>query len=155
MAFKFFYFDVEHAIDVHDFIIENSGGASGTNKIALLESPLEHIKNDLYYPNIEDKVTHLVYSINKNHAFTDGNKRSSIVLGSYFLTLNGYNYLTDLFLHRMENITVWLAAGALDKDLLLEVVTSIVYEDDYSESLKLKIASAALLFAEQKNAGCE
>jgi death-on-curing protein len=146
MDIEILYFDVEHAVKVHDLIIDSSGGSAGTNKLSLLESPLAHIENDIYYPNIEDKVTHLVYSINKNHAFTDGNKRSSIVLGAYFLELNGYNHLTQLFLHRMENITVWLAAGVLDRDLLLEIVTSTIYEDDYSESLKLKLASVAMDF---------
>jgi len=141
---RFFYFDVPHAVSVHDLIIDESGGSAGINNLSLLESPLEHIQNDLYYPNMGDKLTHLVYSINKNHAFTDGNKRSSIVLGAYFLELNGYNHLTSMFIRRMENITVWLAAGAIDKDLLFDIITSIVYEDDYSEALKLKIALVAM-----------
>ena len=149
MTSEFFYFDEAHAVKVHDLIIRDSGGSSGTNNLDLLSSPLEHIQNDLYYPNIEDKVTHLVYSINKNHAFTDGNKRSSIVLGSYFLELNGYNHLTGAFISKMENITVWLAAGDVDKDLLLDIVTSIIYEDDYSESLKLRIAMVAMQFNER------
>jgi len=137
---SFLYFDVAHAIDVHDWIIKHSKGMSGINNIALLESPLEHIKNDQYYPKMEDKMTHLVYSVNKKHAFLDGNKRSSIVLGAYFLELNGYHYCSKIFLHRMENITIWVASNIIDKTLLLEIITSIIYEPDYSESLKLKIA---------------
>jgi death-on-curing protein len=89
---KFLYFDVNHAVEVHDWIIEHSGGRPGTLHIGNLESPLEHVQNDMYYPTIEDKLTHLVYAINKNHAFNDGNKRSSIVLGAFFLQLNGYDY---------------------------------------------------------------
>ena len=103
---KIFYFDVTHAINEHDWIIRNSGGLDGINNIGNLESPLEHIKNDAYYPNIEDKLTHLVFTINKNHAFTDGNKRSSIALGAYFLELNGYDYAVTRFVHKMENIAV-------------------------------------------------
>jgi len=74
------YFDITHAIEVHDWIIENSGGLAGINNLGLLESSLEHIQNDNYYPKIEDKLTHLVFSIIKFHAFTDANKRSSIAL---------------------------------------------------------------------------
>lgn len=42
----------------------------------------------------------------------------------------------------MENITVWLAEGKISKDLLAEIIESLIYEEDYSEELKLKIAIA-------------
>ena len=42
-------------------------------------------------PTYTEKLTHLVFSINKFHAFNDGNKRSSLSLGAYFLELNGYD----------------------------------------------------------------
>lgn len=59
------YFDVLHAISVHDWIIEHSGGLAGIKDIGQLESPLAHIQNDWYYPDLEDKLTHLVFAINK------------------------------------------------------------------------------------------
>jgi len=74
------YFDIEHAIRTHRFIIENSGGIPGIIETGKIESVLEHIQNDLYYPEFEDKLTHLVFSVNKFHAFNDGNKRTSIAL---------------------------------------------------------------------------
>ena len=142
MAHRFLYFDIDHAIGVHDWIIENSGGLPGNNDLGLLVSPLEHIQNDLYYPEVEDKLTHLVYSINKNHAFSDGNKRSSIALGAYFLELNGYFYGVQNFVQQMENITVWIADNVIDKELTHKIISALIYEDDYSESLKLEIALA-------------
>jgi len=138
----FLYFDSAHAIGVHDWIIEHSGGRPGNNDLGLLDSPLEHIQNDLYYPDMEHKLSHLVYSINKNHAFTDGNKRSSIALGAYFLEINGYEYCIQDFVQRMENIAVWIADNLIDKDLTHRIVTSIIYDDDYSEPLKLELAQA-------------
>jgi death-on-curing protein len=42
----------------------------------------------------------------------------------------------------METISYHVAAGNIDKDLLLEIVTSILYEEDYSEELKLKLMDA-------------
>ncbi|PZU97986.1 MAG: type II toxin-antitoxin system death-on-curing family toxin [Pseudanabaena sp.] len=136
------YFDITHAIEVHDWIIDNSGGRAGIIDLGLLESPLEHIQNDNYYPKIEDKLTHLVFSINKSHAFTDGNKRSSIALGSYFLKLNGYDYAVKKFVLEMENIAVWVADGKISKELLATIIESLIYEDNFSESLKLKIVLA-------------
>ncbi|NJK33506.1 MAG: type II toxin-antitoxin system death-on-curing family toxin [Oscillatoriales cyanobacterium SM2_2_1] len=136
------YFDIAHAVEFHDWIIENSGGLAGINNLGLLESPLEHIQNDNYYPKIEDKLTHLVLSIIKFHAFVDGNKRSSIALGSYFLELNGYDYSVKKILLEMENIAVWVAEGKISKQLLAYIIESLIYEDDFSESLKLRILFA-------------
>lgn len=141
-AKRFFYFDVEHAVETHDWIIENAGGLEGTKDLGQLGSPLEHIKNDLYYPEMEDKLTHLVFSINKNHAFNDGNKRSSLALGAYFLELNGFDYVVKRFVKEMENIAVWVADNVISKDLLLQIISSILYEDDYSEAVKLDIFEA-------------
>ena len=139
---RFFYFDVAHAISVHNWIIEHSGGLAGIKNIGQLESPLEHIQNDWYYPEMEDKLTHLVFSINKHHAFNDGNKRSSLVLGAYFLELNGLDYVVKRFVKEMENIAVWVADNVIDKDLLLQIISSVLYEDDYPESIKLAIFEA-------------
>lgn len=138
----FIYFDIQHAVKVHDDIIEKSGGAKGVLNIGLIESVLEHIQNDLYYPEIENKLTHLFYAINKSHAFNDGNKRSSIALSAYFLEINGWDFVVSKFIKETENISVDVADNRVDKDLLLEIITSIIYEDDYSEELKLKIIAA-------------
>jgi death-on-curing protein len=48
MAFT--YFDTAHAITVHDEIINRSGGALGILNVGLLESVIEHVQNDFYYP---------------------------------------------------------------------------------------------------------
>lgn len=82
MNIRTVYFDVPHALEVHDWIIERSGGLAGIHVGGedKLDSVLEHIQNDIYYPTFEDKLTHLLYSVNKLHAFIDGNKRSSLVL---------------------------------------------------------------------------
>ncbi|MEB0039501.1 type II toxin-antitoxin system death-on-curing family toxin [Pseudomonas sp. MH10] len=138
----FLYFDTNHAIQIHDWIIENSGGRPGVFNIGNLQSPLEHVKNDDYYPTIEDKLNFLVYSINKNHAFNDGNKRSSIALGAYFLKLNGYHYAVSGFVSNMENIAVWVADNIIDRALLSELITSMIYEDEFSEALKIKLLTS-------------
>lgn len=136
------YFDIKHAIRTHDFIIENSGGRVGIIEISKLESVLEHIQNDLYYPSFEEKLTHLVFAVNKFHAFNDGNKRTSIALGAYFLEVNGLDYCVDKFIIVMENIAVYVADNKIDKPLLGEIIYSILTEDEFSEPLKLKIIDA-------------
>jgi death-on-curing protein len=138
----FFYFDITHAISVHDNIIEKSGGLVGIKDIGNLESVLEHIQNDMYYPNIEEKLTHLCFSVNKNHAFSDGNKRSSIALSAYFMEINGFDFRISRFLVEMENISVDVADNRIDKELLRDIISSILYEEDFDEELKLRIFQA-------------
>ena len=139
---EFIYFDIIHAIQVHDEIIERSGGVKGFLNIGILESSLEHIQNDLYYYSLEDKLTHLFFSVNKNHSFQDGNKRSAIALSAYFLEINNCDFIVSRFMKEMENLAVDVADNLIDKDLLFEIITSLIYEDDYSEELKIKIINA-------------
>ena len=108
MEIKIFYFNIEHAIKLHDWIINNSGGLPGNREIGLLDSALQHIQNDMYYPTFEEKLKHLVYAVNNFHPFNDGNKRSSLILGTFFLEINGYDYCIKKFVQEMEEIVVWL-----------------------------------------------
>ena len=96
----------------------------------------------MYYPGFNEKLNHLVFSINKFHAFNDGNKRSSLSLGAYFLELNGYDYCVQSFVQEMENIVVWLAENKISKDLLQKIITSLIMEEEFSEELKLEILEA-------------
>ena len=147
---KYFYFDADHAERVHDWIIEQSGGLPGTKDRRQLESPLAHIQNEDYYPEMADKLAFLVFAINKNHAFHDGNKRSSIALGAYFLELNGYEYAVHRFVIEMENIAVYVAASFIDRALLRRIVESLLYDDDYSEELKLDMIAAISAYAAEQ-----
>lgn len=142
MAIQILYFDTAHAVREHDWIIENSGGLTGVKDLRQLASVLEHIQNDDYYPTFEEKLNHLVFGINKFHAFNDGNKRSSLVLGAYFLELNGYSYCVKSFIREMENIVVWLAESKISKDLLLKLVSSLISDDEFPEYLKLELFTA-------------
>jgi death on curing protein len=141
MSIVTFYFDVDHAVQVHDRIIEKSGGMSGINNPGQLESSLTHLQNDDYYPDFIDKLTYLIFAMVKFHVFSDGNKRSSIALGTYFLELNGYR-ITKKFVSEMENIVVWLAENKIKEELLRDLIESLIYEDDYNEELKLRLLLA-------------
>jgi len=135
------YIDIKDALSIHKKTVAVSGGGnSGILNIGLLESVLQHIQNDDYYPTFEEKLTHLIFSVNRNHSFSDGNKRISISLGIQFLNLNGYLYCITRFITEMENISYHIAAGLLGKELLRQIIHSILEnEKDFNESLKLEI----------------
>jgi death-on-curing protein len=139
---SFLYFNFKHAVTVHDDIIDKTGGIQGFINEGLLYSVLEHVQSDLYYPCVEDKVTHIIYSIIKNHSFQDGNKRSSLALSAYFLEINGFSFVVTKYIKELENFVVSVAENLVDKELLLEIITSVIFESDYSEELKVKIFRA-------------
>jgi len=56
--------------------------------------------------------------------------------------LNGFDYCVTKFVREMENIAVWLAEDKIGKELLGEIVASIIMDDDYPEDLKLRILHA-------------
>ena len=138
----FVYFDFQYAVKEHDYIIEHSGGLSGAKDLGLLHATLDFVQDDNYYPEIEDKVCYLFYSINKNHAFNDGNKRSSIALSAYFLEINGLDYIVSKYIDMMENIAVDVANNIINRDLLKEIISAIIYDEELSYEIKLKIISA-------------
>lgn len=76
------------AIETHKKTIQYSGGGlEGQLNIGQLESVLEHIKNDDYYPTFVDKLTHLFFGACKFHCFEDGNKRIAINFVCTFLII--------------------------------------------------------------------
>lgn len=140
---KLLYIDIEQVKAIYQKTVEVSGGGIvGILDLGKLESVLSHIKNDEYYPSFENKLTHLFFCANKFHCFTDGNKRIAIALGAHFLLMNGYIFIVSRFISEMENISYHVASGAIDKDLLFEVIYSVINEPDINEEIKLKIFEA-------------
>lgn len=137
------YLNLDQAIETHRKTVEVSGGgAMGSLDINQLESVLSHIQNDDYYPNFEDKLTHLFFGACKFHCFQDGNKRIAITLTAQMLLFNGYLYCSGNFMSKMENISYHVASGAIDKELLHEIITAVIGGTDENEELKLKIFNA-------------
>jgi len=141
-----FYLSKEEVFNTYLKTIEVSGGGmagyrgkEGENQ---LDSLLGHIQNDDYYPKIEDKILYLFYGINKGHIFSDGNKRMAIVACGQFLFKNGYLYAMKKFMIEMENISYHVASSEINKELLKEIVISLIYESEFTEELKLKIFNA-------------
>ena len=141
---KTIYITKEQAIDTHrKTILYSGGGDCNIINEGYLCSALELIQIDEFYPTFEDKLVHLVWSINRNHSFSDGNKRLSITLGVQFLSMNGYLFCISRFLHEMENVSYHLASGRIDKYLLRDIIHSILEgEIDFDIELKSRILYA-------------
>ena len=70
------------------------GGLQGRGKLeSALAQPQHTFFGEYLYSSTSDKAAALIWSITKNHPFTDGNKRSALTTGFFFLALNGYALL--------------------------------------------------------------
>lgn len=137
------YIDYDEALTIYYKTVEKSGGGmAGVRDEGGIRATLEFVQDNLYYPEIADKAAYLMFSFCRGHYFADCNKRISITLTLYFLVKNGYMYLAKTFMERMEAIGYHVAAGHIDRDLLTEVMKSIVDDEDYSESTKLDLIAA-------------
>ena len=137
------YIDYEEALTIYYKTVEKSGGGmAGVRDEGGIRATLDFVQDDGYYPEIADKATYLMFSLCRGHYFADCNKRISITLTLYFLVKNGYMYLAKTFMERMEAIGYHVAAGHIDRDLLTEIMTCIVNDEDYSESIKLELIEA-------------
>jgi len=138
------YITIDQAVNIHEKTVQYSGGGTlGHFDLGRLESVLENIQNDDYYPTFVDKLSHLFYCTCEFHCFQDGNKRLAITLSAYFLLLNGYMGVAKNFFEITENISYQVAAGKINKELLHRIMESIMdgtYE--YNEELKLDIYNA-------------
>lgn len=141
---KYRYITLEEACEIHRKTVDYSGGGLiQSRELGTLDGVLKNIQIDSYYPTIVDKLTHLFFCVCEFHCFADGNKRLAITLCTQFLLLNGYLNIARDFIPKMENISYYVAAGKISKNLLHQIMESVMDGSfDENESLQLSILDA-------------
>jgi len=87
------------------------------------------------YPSIEDKASHLLYFIIKDHPFSDGNKRSASFMFIYFLNkcdylykANGEKKIND---NALTALTLLVASSdPKEKELLIKLIKHLIFESE-------------------------
>lgn len=83
-------------IEIHDYQIENFGGASGLRDIELLKSaigmPSATFGGTFLHPTIYEMASAYLFHLAENHPFVDGNKRVGAMAALVFLDLNGFDF---------------------------------------------------------------
>jgi death-on-curing family protein len=87
------------------------------------------------YPSIEEKASHLLYFLIKNHPFVDGNKRIAASFFIYFLAKNNVLYKTDGSKRIADNALVALClltaeSKPSDKDIIVKVVINLINKNN-------------------------
>ncbi|HKM45885.1 MAG TPA: Fic family protein [Dysgonamonadaceae bacterium] len=143
MSDKILYITYEEVMNVYEKTIEKSGGGlSGVLDKGKIESIIEFIQNDDYYPDFVSKLNYLVFRFCSGHCFQDGNKRVALTLGAYFLHKNGHYWAAVVFMKRLEAIIYHIAAGSVDQELSHQIMKNIVACSDFDEELKIEIIHA-------------
>ena len=112
------YLALREILELHDKIIEVTGGARGIRDIRALESAINQPRltfnrTDLY-PDIVAKAAALCFFLVMNHPFVDGNKRIGHAAMETFLILNGFEI--EASVDEQEQIILQLASGELNRE---------------------------------------
>lgn len=88
------YITLDVVLAIHDNMVDTYGGSHGIRDLGLIQSaiarPQSSFDGEDLYPSIFDKAAALFHSLMFNHAFVDGNKRTTIVSTARFLLMNGF-----------------------------------------------------------------
>lgn len=105
---------------IHEEQVAEHGGAPGLRDASLLISALARPRNIIAYsadPDLADVAAAYAIGIARNHPFTDGNKRTAIVVAAgVFLPLNGYELNTTD--EEMVRTMLAVAAGSMSEQEL-------------------------------------
>ncbi len=87
------------------------------------------------YPSVEEKASHLLYFVVKNHSFVDGNKRIGAFLFVWFLDINGILYTRDGKKRIGDNALVALTlmiaeSRPKDKDSIIKVIINLINKEN-------------------------
>lgn len=112
---------VEEIIELHEKIIDRTGGSHGLRDKSLLESAvysaISGFAETEAYPSVEEKAARLMYSLTSNHAFVDGNKRIGVF--TMLMTLQLNNVKIKYTQAELISLGLSVAAGKTDYDNIL------------------------------------
>ncbi len=124
------YLSVAQIVALHESIITETGGSHGTRDMGAVESavaqPQAAFGGQELYPTLAEKAAALSFSLVKNHAFVDGNKRIGIGATILFLRANGFDLTGDI--DEQERAVLALAAGETSREDWTDWVTKHLQE---------------------------
>jgi death on curing protein len=114
-------FNSEMVIEIHQRMIEMTGGIHGIKDYGLLDSAVQTIYQTFngkdLYPTLIHKACRLCYGLNRNHAFVDGNKRISMHMLALFLRIHDVDYRPSN--HEVIRVGLELASNQLSYEDLI------------------------------------
>lgn len=114
------YLSLGEIVDLHQELLDQTGGATGIRDLGGLESALAQPRatfdgSDLH-PTVVHKAAALGFSLTLNHPFVDGNKRVAHAAIEVFLLLNGRELVGTV--DEQERLMLDLADGQITREEL-------------------------------------
>lgn len=108
-----------------------------------LDMILEWVKDPEQCLEFSDKLACIVARICHGHVFMDGNKRAAVLIGAYFLYVNGYGDVLDRYVEVMSLVSNHVRNCGIDTPLLSDVFKSVLDGDtDFPYDLKMRLLLA-------------
>jgi len=116
---------------IHERMIDEFGGDPAVRDEGLLESavmmPMAQFGGDFLHDGIPAMGAAYLFHICKNHAFTDGNKRTALASAEMFILLNGMRL--EATNNELVDLTMGIAEGTISKDEAVEFFRERTRED--------------------------
>ncbi len=119
-----------------DLMVKNQAGEIfgqeyGDKFKAILGNILQTFDKKELYPSIEEKASHLLYFIIKDHPFVDGNKRIASFLFVYYLDKNNYLYKVNNEKKINDNALTALSlliavSNPSEKNKIVKIITNLL-----------------------------
>ena len=127
----------EQVMLLHKELVKESGGSAEIRDEGLLDSalnaPFQTFDDAELYPTIIEKAARLGYSLIKNHAFVDGNKRIAATLFIYFLNFYGILYKNGrqtIDNNTLAALTLLIAeSNPKEKEIIIDLVMNFLKND--------------------------
>jgi death-on-curing protein len=114
------YLSLGEIVDLHQALLEQTGGATGIRDLGMLESALAQPRATFggtnLHPTLIAKAAALGFSLALNHPFVDGNKRVAHASMEVFLALNGIELSATV--DEQEHLMLNLADGQMTREQL-------------------------------------
>lgn len=122
------YLTLEQVYRLQENALIQKGGMSGVRDAGAVESavaqPQMTFGGEDLYPTLAEKAAALGYSLIKNHAFADANKRVGHAAMETFLVMNGYEFLAGV--DEQERVIFAVAASEMEREEFTEWVIAHV-----------------------------
>ena len=117
-------------VRIHVDQIERYGGPAGIRGLGLLQlaiaMPQASLDGEWLHRDLYEMAAAYAFHVSRNHAFTDGNKRTALASALVFLEINGIS--TQDPEGRLYETMIDVASGVLDKLGLAQVFQGLAGE---------------------------